>query len=162
MMNGIAAPALLGLAAGARTSLGIAGIAVGIRRPGDPVPMALLRTRWGRLAAAGLVVGELVGDKLPQSPSRLQPTALGGRVLCAALGGAALPAPRGLDRRQDVGGRSGRVVAATVAATAAVAGALGGYRWRMLVADRGWPDLPAALTEDALALGATWYAARRG
>lgn len=150
-MSGIAAPALLGLAAGARTSLGIAGIAVGSRRPGDPAPSALLRTRGGRLVAAGLVAGELVGDKLPQSPSRLEPGGIGARVVCAALGGAALPAP----------GQGGRASAAVVAASAAVVGALAGYRWRTLVADKNWPDLPAALAEDSLALAATWYAVRR-
>ncbi len=151
-MNEIAAPALLGLSTGARASLAVAGIAAGIRRPGDPVGTALLRHRWGRLAAVALVAGELVGDKLPQSPSRLEPTGIGVRVALGALGGAALPVPR----------QGGRLLGAVTGAAGAVVGAVAGYRWRMFVAGRGWPDLPAALAEDAVAVTATWYAARRG
>lgn len=35
----------------------------------------------------------------------------------------------------------------------AVAGAFGGFRVREAATERGWPDLPTALAEDALALG---------
>ncbi|MCZ2261079.1 hypothetical protein, partial [Isoptericola sp. QY 916] len=50
------------------------------------------------------------------------------------------------------------VVAAIVAGAAGgVVGTGAGAAWRGAVARRGWPDLPAALAEDAVALTlATW------
>ena len=50
---------------------------------------------------------------------------------------------------------------ALIGAVAAVAGAFTGYYLRRLVTESGTPDLPAALCEDAIAVGTAWAATER-
>ena len=97
-----------------------------------------------KVAAAG----ELVGDKLPRAPARIQPGPLSGRVLSGALCGAVLGgAALGRWARQ------GAVTGAVVGALGAVAGAYACYGLRRaLTHEQGLPDLAVALAEDALAL----------
>jgi len=133
----------LGLAAGSRASLGVAA-------PLLADPRTPPRVRVG----LGLgVAGELVGDKLPWTPSRLENHGADGRAASGALGGVLLA------RRRRAGG--GALVAAGLAG--AVGGVVGtgvGAAWRSAVASRGWADLPAALAEDAVALALAAWAAR--
>ncbi|MBA3251253.1 MAG: hypothetical protein H0T66_13320 [Geodermatophilaceae bacterium] len=136
-------PFALGTATGARNSLGLATLAFSERRPRASRSMTALQSPSGRVVAAVLVGLELVGDKLPTAPSRLKPPILMGRLLVGGLGGAVL-AQRG-GRHLLLGGLLGGTGAAT--------GAFGGFRGRQAVAGRDWPDLPAAVAEDALALG---------
>lgn len=96
------------------------------------------------------VAGELVGDLLPATPSRLAFPGPQARAVSAAVGGALLA------RRAGV-----RVLVPAVAAAAAsAAGTWGGAAWRRWAARRG-PDWPAALAEDLVAL-ALASAATRG
>ncbi len=91
-----------------------------------------------KVAAAG----ELIADKLPQTPARTEPGALTGRALSGALCGAAL----GRSAGQSV--RTGAIVGAL----GAVAGSYAFYYLRRyLTHAQNLPDLPVALTEDALA-----------
>ena len=91
-----------------------------------------------KVAAAG----ELIADKLPQTPARTQAGGLGGRTLSGALCGAAL------SRSAGQGARTGAIVGAL----GAVVGSYGFYYLRRyLTHTQGLPDLPVALTEDALA-----------
>ncbi|HEY0117228.1 MAG TPA: hypothetical protein VGC04_00435 [Cellulomonas sp.] len=126
---------LLGAAAGCRASLGVAApLLVGhAGRSGPPIAV--------RASAVLGVMGELVGDLLPTTPSRLQPPGPQSRAAAAAAGGVLLA------RRAGVG----VLVPALLAAAASAAGTWGGAAWRSWAADRG-PDWPAALTEDAVAL----------
>jgi len=130
--------AALGIAAGSRGSLGVAGpvLSSGAGR----------LTRWPALWA---VAGELVGDKLPSTPSRLIPPGPQARAVAAATGGVALAR------------RAHRPVwsAAVVAASASVLGTWGGAAWRSWSARRG-PDWRGALVEDAVALTLTALACR--
>jgi hypothetical protein len=141
--------AALGLAAGARTSLGVAAPVV--QRSGrDDRP----RTRLATAAAAGsvlAVVGELIGDKLPQAPSRLDLPGLLVRV-ATGVAGAAL-----LSRR----GRTAPVLPVLAGAAGALAGTYGGAAWRSW-ASRRVPDWQAAVVEDVLALALAGTAARGG
>ena len=92
---------------------------------------------------SALAIGELIGDKLPKTPSRKTPVPFLGRIMTGALCGAALGAS----------GQAliGRLLAGTVGA---VAGTLGGYEFRArLVRATGGKDLPIALLEDAIAIG---------
>ena len=122
---------LVGLSAGARTFL----------------PHGALALR-GRAPRALLVVGaaELVADKLPFVPSRLERGALLGRAVSGAVAATMLG-----------GGRSG----ALLGAGGALLGAVAGSRARAALAARGArSDLPGALSEDAVAGALAWAATR--
>lgn len=98
-----------------------------------------------RVSKALLVaaLGELLGDKLPMTPSRTSPPPLLGRAASGALVGAALFASDG--RRAAPG--------AAVGSSAAVAAAFAGERLRALAGDKtGLPDPVLALIEDAVVL----------
>ena len=91
-----------------------------------------------------LAVGELIADKLPQTPSRLAFFPLAARVIFGGLVGAIAatglrgPAPEGI----------------LLGALCALAGAFIGYHLRLgLKRQFGWPDLPIALAEDVFAIG---------
>jgi uncharacterized membrane protein len=133
MNNAIGRALMLGTAAGMRSSLGFSAP----KLVGRQTPTSTIRQVWSGLPIAG----ELIVDKLPQTPSRLLPPGLIGRFTSGAFGafllarrqGAALPLP----------------VLAGIAGAAA--GAYGGAAWRRW-ADAKGPDWPAAVAEDALAL----------
>jgi uncharacterized membrane protein len=89
-----------------------------------------------------LALAELVGDKLPQTPSRKTAMPFVVRVVIGALCGAAL----GIVGQSMVGGL-------VAGALGGVAGTLGGYEFRArLVKAIGGNDLPIALLEDAIAV----------
>jgi uncharacterized membrane protein len=88
-------------------------------------------------------LGELVGDKLPATPSRTSPPPLLGRAASGALVGAAVFVSEG--RRATTG--------AALGSTAAIAGAFAGERLRALAVEKtGLPDPVVALAEDATVL----------
>ncbi|QZN85089.1 hypothetical protein [Cellulomonas sp. C5510] len=132
--------AALGVAAGSRASLAVAAPALA-----DPGSRGVTR-----LVARAGVAAELVGDKLPSTPSRLLPPGPQSRAVAAALGGAALARQRG---------RSVWLPAAT-AALWSTAGTWGGAAWRGWAAQRG-PDWRGAVAEDAVAVTLARLAARR-
>ncbi|WP_282948187.1 hypothetical protein [Cellulomonas endometrii] len=131
--------ALLGVAAGSRASLALAGPALA-----DPARGRVTRglTRFG-------VLVELTNDKLPTTPSRLVPPGPQSRAVAAALGGAALARQRG---------RSVLLPAATAALFSTV-GTFGGAAWRTWAAQRG-PDWRGALAEDVVAVTLATLASR--
>jgi uncharacterized membrane protein len=107
-------------------------------------PLAFLGSavvRW--LLTAGML-GELVADKLPFTPSRKQPGPFAARIVSGALAGAAF-----------VGGTGGSLaLGAIVGGLGAVAGTLGGYRARTgLVRQLQVPDYVVAVAEDLVAVG---------
>ncbi|GAA1438472.1 hypothetical protein [Nocardiopsis tropica] len=129
---------MLGLAAGARSTLGTAA-------PLWPASSWLRRV----ILAAG-VLGEFVADKSPVVPSRLSWPSLLARSASAAAGGSMLA--RG--RSRPVAG------SAVLAAAAAPLGALAGSGWRKLWTDGGLPPWVGALVEDGLALALAVVACR--
>lgn len=136
--------ALAGAATGLRATVGL-GALVETAAPGLPRPLTLPPAR----VVVGLgVAGELVGDKLPNTPSRLEPPGLLARVALASVAGALIA--RGAERPM--------VPAALVAASMALVSARVGHDLRQL-ASTSVPPLAAALAEDvvalALAVGAT-------
>jgi uncharacterized membrane protein len=99
---------------------------------GHPVTVAILSI---------LAVVELVGDKLPKTPSRTSPPALLARIALGAFAGAVIGTAWGYNWSALGAGVIG-----------AVLGTLGGYQARTrLVASHGH-DLPIALLEDAVAV----------
>jgi uncharacterized membrane protein len=88
-------------------------------------------------------LGELVGDKLPVTPSRTSPPPLLGRAASGALVGAAIFVSE--SRRATTG--------AALGSTAAIAAAFTGERLRALTVEKtGFPDFAVALAEDAVVL----------
>lgn len=145
----LARAAALGFATGLRSQIANATLA---RHHDDAPPAAGWRTwlpfRWpaGRVIAQVAAAGEMVGDKLPMTPSRIAPQPLGGRIAFGAFAGAAL----GSEYRS----RAAIALGAVLGGASAVAGSYGGYHARSAVTSRyGLPDLPVALAEDALAIG---------
>ncbi|MBJ7602129.1 MAG: hypothetical protein JF888_02880 [Candidatus Dormibacteraeota bacterium] len=119
--------AALGAAGGLRTFLPLA--ALGAR--GAP------RRPWLARGLGVLAGGELIGDKLPATPSRLAGPALAGRAVSAGLAGARLAGPTG----------------AAVAVLASAVTAYGGYHARRRLTEiTPLPDWAVALAEDSLAL----------
>jgi uncharacterized membrane protein len=115
---------LLSAASGARTFAGVAAISG--RSP-------------ARLAAAG----ELIYDKVPSVPSRLDGSSLAGRVAAGALVGAVVAGRTGRNRR-ELAVLGGLIAFASAAAT---------HRLRHALSER-LPAVAAALIEDALVVSA--------
>ncbi len=119
--------AALGAAGGLRTFLPLAAVSAR-GRLGRP---------WLARGLALLAGGELIGDKLPATPSRLAGPALAGRAVSAGLVGARLAGPTG----------------AAFAVLASAATAYGGHHARRrLTESTALPDWAVALAEDCLAL----------
>src|ERR1043166_2517619 len=104
--------------------------------------LAFLAANVTTYVASALALGELISDKLPKTPSRKVPIQFGTRILSGALCGAALAAPSGAT-----------FVGLLLGAMGAVIGTLGGAAVRAPLAQAFGKDLPAALVEDAVAIG---------
>jgi len=88
-------------------------------------------------------LGELLGDKLPATPSRTSPPPLLGRAASGALVGAAVFVSEG--RRATTG--------AALGSSAAIAASFAGEQLRALAVEKtGLPDPVVALAEDATVL----------
>jgi uncharacterized membrane protein len=99
------------------------------------------------LTAAALA--ELIADKLPRTGSRKAPGPFAFRIILGALCGAALGEPGSM----LIGG-------AAAGAVGAVIGTLGGYEARTRLAASVGRDMPIALLEDVIAVGAAiWIVA---
>jgi uncharacterized membrane protein len=94
-----------------------------------------------------MVIGELVNDKLPKTPSRLIPPQFITRIVTSALCGFA------------IGLSGGRAILGLVAGIiGGVGGTFGGAKARGLLAKTFGLDLQAALLEDAVAVGIAAFA----
>jgi uncharacterized membrane protein len=129
---------LLGVAAGARSSLGWAAPTLTApHRPGAPEH----RGGLARVTALAAVAGEMVADKQPGVPSRTSPAGAAPRFLGAAAGAAQL-ATRA---------RANAALPVAMAAGGAAAATWGGPVWRHWAAGR-LPGDSAALVEDGVAV----------
>ena len=118
-----------------RTFSGLGALALQ-RRLGGPLV---------RIAIIAAAAGELVIDKLPGVPPRIEPPQLAGRMAGGALAG------------HRVGGPPGAAAGAVVALGSAFAT----YHARRLLAERlPVPDAVVGAAEDALALGCAALATR--
>jgi uncharacterized membrane protein len=89
-----------------------------------------------------LAIGELITDQLPSTPSRKVPVQFATRVIMGAITGGALGVAAG-----------SLWVGAIIGAIGAVIGTLGGSAARAKMAASFGKDRPAALIEDAVAIG---------
>lgn len=144
--------ALLGFAGGLRSQMPLAALSVASRRDSQGESSTFI---GHPLVTAGLCLaaaGEVVADKLPMTPSRLNPGSLGGRMTLGALAGGLLA------RRQ----RQPLVAGLVVGAAGALSGSFAGYHVRVrLPAATGVPDVVWAGIEDGVALLVARSAANR-
>lgn len=132
----------IGVAAGSRTSLGLAPVLL----------TSSVAGRWGAVATVGAVLGtaaELAGDKLPGTASRLDPPGPPIRMTAGALGALVLA------RRAE----AGVLVPVLLGVAGAAAGTWGGAAWRAAAVGRR-PDWQAAVVEDVVALSLAAFAVR--
>ena len=107
-----------------------------------PTSLAFLGYAFTPWIFTALALGELVTDQLPSTPSRTVPLQFGTRILTGALSGGA------------IGAAHGQLVAGVVVGViGAVIGTLGGRAARAGLAASFGRDQPAALIEDAVAIG---------
>jgi len=105
--------------------------------------LAWLGYAWTPWILTVFAIGELITDQLPTTPSRKVPVQFGTRILTGALSGAAI----GVSAGSLIGG-------AVAGAIGAIIGTLGGAAARGKLAATFGKDTPAALIEDAVAIGA--------
>jgi uncharacterized membrane protein len=141
----------LGAASGARSSAGLAAVAL-TSTPTDHGALASrLGGRVGTVATALMSVGELVVDKLPTTPSRL---AVKGLVPRLVLGATAAATQANRDRRPVV-------FPALVGAAGAAGFSYLGTRFRAAAQERFGSDRPGAIAEDVAAGVLGYLGARR-
>jgi uncharacterized membrane protein len=129
---------LLGAASGLRSQMGMAVIAV----RSDPSLPRILRQPWTKRVLVAAAAGELIADKLPNTPSRLEPTGIVGRLVLGALAASLYAQTR----------RAPWPPAAAIGAASAIAAAKIGHDLRAQLATRV-PDTAVAVVEDTVALG---------
>lgn len=107
-----------------------------------PTSLAFLGYAFTPWILTALALAELVTDQLPTTPSRTVPAQFGTRILTGGLSGGA------------IGAAYGQLPAGVVAGViGAVIGTLGGRTFRARLAASFGSDRPAALIEDAVAIG---------
>ena len=132
---------LLGAATGSRSSLGLGAPVLADWRARRKAGTGSWARASGAVAALSGVVGELVGDKLPSAPSRLEPPSPQIRAGSGATGSVLL------SRHAS----ANPLVPALAGALGAAAGTYAGAAWRGWAVDRV-PDWQAAVVEDVVAL----------
>ncbi len=136
---------LIGIIAGLRAMTAPAAVSWAahlgwLKLGGTPLAfMGLAVTPWVFTVFA---LVELITDQLPATPSRTTPPQFGARLVSAGLCGATLGAAHGL-----------LLAGLAAGAVGAVIGTLGGHAARARLAAAFKRDLPAALTEDVVAIG---------
>jgi uncharacterized membrane protein len=141
---------LIGVASGLRALIGLAAVSwaahFGIL-PLEHTWLAFLGYALTPYILTLMAIGELVNDKLPKTPSRLIPPQFITRIVTSALCGFAIGLSGG-----------GAILGLVAGIIGAVAGTFGGAKARGLLAKRFGRDLPAALLEDAVAVGIAAFA----
>ncbi|OWQ84093.1 hypothetical protein CDN99_24725 [Roseateles aquatilis] len=134
---------MLGATAGPRTSAPIAVVSWAARLGWIDVkgsPLAFLASTRAVAVTTPMAIGELIVDKLPDTPDRTMPGGVGARVLSGALSGAALAGGRSLPAA--LAGAAGSFVATYV-----------GHAIRTRASRALGRDWPVAAVEDLLAFG---------
>jgi uncharacterized membrane protein len=138
-------PLLIGMVSGLRTMTAPAAVSWAARVGWlnlAPTPLAFLGYAFTPWILTVLALGELVADQLPTTPSRTVPSQFSARILAGALSGAAIGAAHGALFIGLISGVIGAVI-----------GTLGGRAGRARLAAEFGSDRPAALIEDAVAIG---------
>ena len=135
----------IGVIAGMRSMMAPALVSYKLsHKTPDPLPGSLLHFMTSSKTSTTLAVlagGELIGDKLPQTPDRTAFPQVSGRLVSGALSGAALT---------EADGQS----LAYGAVLGTVGAVVGTFARHWLTHEKGLPGSWVAVAEDLLALGA--------
>jgi uncharacterized membrane protein len=146
---------LIGVISGLRSLTAPAVVAIAARLNWISLrgsPLSFMGSTAAVTVFAALAVGELIADKLPSTPSRLQPPGLIARFVLGGLSGASV----------GVAGGQSIVAGAILGAAGGIAGAFAGNRVRAgLVKAFKVPDFVIALLEDAAAIAGGLYIVSR-
>jgi uncharacterized membrane protein len=138
---------LLGVVAGLRSMTAPALVAWAARLGWlhlEGTSLSFLGLTWVRYLLTLFMLAELVGDKLPRTPSRTLLAPFLARVLLGGLSSGALA----------VGAGSSLALGAVLGVVGAIVGTFGAYRARTgLVRALRVPDYVVALAEDCVAIG---------
>jgi uncharacterized membrane protein len=129
---------LLGAASGSRSQLGVATVVA----RSDPSLPEIFRRPWTKRLLIAAAAGELVADKLPNTPSRLEPAGIAGRLVLGATAAGLFARTR----------RAPWLPAAAIGGATAIVSAKIGHDVRVRLAQHA-PDPAVAVVEDALAFG---------
>lgn len=144
---------LLGVVSGLRSQLPNVLLALAVRQgrlpQGKRIPLRWLGERWSLPLATLAAVGELIGDKLPITPSRLAPAPLLGRLASGGAAGAAIA---------DATGQSAVVGAALGTIGGGLGSAAGYYARASLSAATGIASPIWGGVEDVVGIGLGWLA----
>ena len=148
-MTAFVLPLLIGLVAGLRSMTAPAAISWASRAgwlDAGSTPLAFFGYAFTPWVFTALALGELVIDQLPTTPSRTESMPFGTRIVVGALCGGA------------IGASGGALVTGLVAGiVGATLGTLGGHALRARLAAAFGRDRPAALIEDAVAIGGALF-----
>jgi uncharacterized membrane protein len=139
---------LIGIVAGLRSMTPPAAVSWAARLGWldlSSTPLAFLGYAFTPWIMTAFALGELVVDQLPTTPSRKEPVGFGARIVSGGLSGAAIGAASGALAIGAVAGIIGAVI-----------GTFGGHAFRARLAIAFGRDLPAALIEDAVAIGGAY------
>jgi uncharacterized membrane protein len=145
---------LIGFLGGLRslTPAAVIAWAVHLGRLAVPSSLAWIGTTYAVGIFTTLALAELVGDKLPQTPSRTAPPGLIARIVMGGLTGACIAAASA----------QGATFGALLGAIGGVAGCFGGYQARKrLVKLLGTPDFVIAVLEDLVTIGGSLWVVTR-
>jgi|ERR1041384_838283 uncharacterized membrane protein len=115
-------------------------------------PLSLIGSLPAVIILSLLAIGELIFDKLPNTPNRTAPLGLSGRILTGGFTGACV----------SIAGGQSAFVGAGLGVIGGIVGCFGGYHARAwLVKSRRQPDLYVALLEDLIAIGGSLFIVSR-
>ena len=115
-------------------------------------PLSLIGSLPAVIILSLLAIGELILDKLPNTPNRTAPPGLIGRIVTGALTGACV----------SLGGGRTAFVGAGLGVIGGIAGCFAGYHARArLVRSLRQPDFNIALIEDLVAIGGSLFIVSR-
>lgn len=162
--DALVAAVLAGAAGGSRTFTGLAALAVATPPDATDLPDRALAHPASKAVIGLAALGEYVGDKLPQAPSRLAGPGLAGRLVLGAVSGLVVARRQPYVASPEAPGEpvapgpvtDGRVrdaVCVVVATATAGLAAWVGVQARGAASRRLGRDWPGAALEDAIAAG---------
>jgi uncharacterized membrane protein len=115
-------------------------------------PLALIGSLPAVIILSLLAIGEIIFDKLPNTPNRTAPPGLIGRIVTGGFTGACV----------SLGGGRSAYVGAALGVVGGIVGCFGGYQVRArIVKSLRQPDFNIAMVEDLIAIGGSLFIVSR-